>query len=200
MTHTSETSICNLALQKIGAGRITSLDQNHPNAREMAACYEAMRDLELRAFRWNFAKTRVTLSASATSPPTDSGFAYAYPLPADFLRLLAQNESNLFDGDNSVDWKIEAHLGVSSILSNRTPMHIVYIAQITDPTRFDASFIDMLSCRLALQVCEAITQSNNKKQAIEAEYSHARMMARRTNAFENIPTKGVEDTWFSVRR
>jgi len=197
---TSETSIANLALQKLGADRITSLDQNHPNAREMNAAYSAMRDLELRSYRWNFAKKRAALTAHATSPASDSGFAYAYPLPSDYLRLLAANESNLYDGDNSVDWKIEQHEGVRCILTNWSNMDIVYIAQITDPAQFDAAFVELLACRLALQCCERLTQSNTKRQLSQCEYDDARRNARHVNAFENIPTRSLEDSWYTVRK
>ena len=196
----SEVSICNLALQKLGAERITSLTQDHPNAREMNACYTEMRDLELRTYRWGFAKKRATLAAHATTPNTNSGFAYAYPVPADFLRLLAQNESNLFEGDNTVDWKIENHEGVKCIMSSYATMHIVYIAQITDPATFDAAFVDMLASRLAMQTCERLTQSNKKREYAAQEYQVSRKLARQANAFENMPTRGLEDTWYSARR
>jgi hypothetical protein len=198
---TSETSICNLALQKLGADRITSLSENAPNARECNACYTTMRDIELRAYRWNFAKTRVSLTAHATTPVDGTNFDNAFPLPSDFLRLLSINESNvLVDGETS-DWKIELHQGVKCLLTNDTaPVLITYIARVTDATLFDPMFVDMLAAKLAWQMCEKLTQSNMKKADIMAEYKDAKRTARRINAFENQPTRAPEDTWVSVRR
>lgn len=201
MTAISEVSICNLALQKLGAAAITALTQNHPSARAMNACYETIRDRELRAHRWNFAKTRATLAPHATAPASTSGFAKAFPLPSDYLLLLSYNESNLGPGRNDIDWKIENHQGVRCILTNDgDSLPIVYIARVTDPTLFDAIFVDALACKLAWHTCEQITQSNTKKADIHSEYLDSIREARRFNAIENQPTEPPEDTWISARR
>ena len=55
----SEVDICNRALSKLGAARITSLTEDSVNARACNAMYESVRDAELRAHPWNFAMKRV---------------------------------------------------------------------------------------------------------------------------------------------
>jgi hypothetical protein len=50
--------IANLALQIVGATRIQSLAEGSRNAAEVAACYDKLRDAELRRHLWRFA-TRV---------------------------------------------------------------------------------------------------------------------------------------------
>ena len=80
----SDVAIANLALQKLGSGHITSLSQDDPSARAVNACYEQIRDMELRKHPWNFARKRTTLAPDATTPSFD--FDYAFPLPSDCLR------------------------------------------------------------------------------------------------------------------
>jgi len=200
----TEVSICNLALQKLGADPISSLLQVHPNASVMNAVYETLRDLELRQHRWNFAKSRATLAPDATAPSTESGFSYAFPLPTDYLRLLSPNESNNISRDggrNDVDWKIERHQGRRCILTNDgATLDIAYVARVEDPAQFDACFVEALACRLAWQTCERVTQSNSKKTDAAAEYKEAIREAKRLNAVENVPIESPTDTWLTVQR
>jgi len=193
---TSDVSICNLALQKLGASRIVSLTEDSPNARACNACYEAMRDLELRKHRWSFAITRVALAADATAPVF--GPAYQYTLPAGFLRLLEPDpEANY----NTLDWTIESGSnGSRKLLTNFTaPVQIRYIRRVTDPTEFDSAFVEVLACRIAIQTCEAITQSNSKKEDVKEQYRDAAREARRANAIEAVSGELPVDTWDSAR-
>ena len=188
----SEVTICNLALQKLGEARITSLSEDSPRARSCNAAYEFIRDRELRAHKWNFAKKRATLAPSSVTPDFD--FDDAFPLPTDFLRLLPPNTSSL-------DWQIENHEGSPSILTNDgDTLEIVYIARITDTAKFDMLFVEMLACKLALHLCEDRTQSNTKKADIQAEYRELRREARLINAFENGSEEPPEDSWLLARR
>ena len=187
----SEVAIANLALQKLGAARIVSLTEDSRNARTINSCYEFMRDRELRANAWNFAIKRASLAASSTAPTFD--FDRAFPVPADFLRLLPPPILYL-------DWTIENHLGSPAILTNDTaPLEIRYIARITDPTKFDTIFIDMLACKIAWHCCEEITQSNTKKAEIQKEYTDSKNDAKKINAFEKIEEPGPEDPWVAAR-
>lgn len=188
----SETSICNLALQKLGASRIVSLSENSRNAESVSAAYPQQRDNELRKYLWKFAKKRATLAASAVAP----AFTYdnAFPVPADFLRLIKPARLGL-------DWHLEHHDGGLAILSNDgAPLQIRYIARITNPALFDPCFVEMLACKIAWHCCEDITQSNTKKDAIHQEYLEAKAEARRTNAFEQNKQPEPVDEWLMARR
>jgi hypothetical protein len=187
----SDVGIANLALQKLGAGRITSLTQDLREARSINACYEAIRDRELRAHPWSFAKARAALAPAADAPAFD--FNYAFPLPVDFLRLLRPNTTDL-------DWSIERQGGVRCILTNDgSSINLRYICKITDPTEFDPMFVDALACKLAWHCCEEITQSNQKKADILAEYKMVISEARLANAIEAGPDDGPIDTWDLAR-
>lgn len=189
---TSVVSICNKALQALGAARITSLAEDSSNARNCNLCYEDIRDEELRAHVWNFAKKRATLAADATEPDFD--YLYAFPLPTDCLRLLPPARRGL-------DWRIENHQGRPAILTNDgNSLEINYIARITDPTVFDPLFVKALAMSMASHMCEDITQSNSKKAEAKMERRDALRDARRTNAMENISEEPAEDPWLTARR
>jgi len=189
---TSEVSICNLGLQKLGATRIAALSEASKNARECNLCYAHIRDAELRANKWKFALTRVTLAPSSTTP--DFTYTYAFPLPTDCLRAL-------FPARLALDWKVENHYGAASILTNDgDTLEVRYIKRITDTTLFDPLFVEAVACKIALQLCETLTQSNSKKEAAELAYLYAIREARRINAIEIGPYKQPIDEWVAARR
>ncbi len=188
---TSEVSICNLALQKLGAARIVALTENSRNAKSVNACYESQRDTEMRKYLWNFAKKRASLAASTVAPV----FMYlaAYPVPADFLRLIKPARIGL-------DWHLEQHNGGLAILTNDgAPLEIRYLAKVTNPVLFDTAFVEMLACKIAWHTCEDITQSNTKKDALHQEYLEHKAEARRTNAFETPKNPEPVDEWLTAR-
>lgn len=187
----SEVDICNRALQKLGAKRITSLTDDSVNARACNSAYEIVRDAELRSHPWNFAIARAELAADATAPAW--GRANAYQLPSDFLRLMPD-----YPEDNSLskDWVIEKN----KILSDDTdPIYIRYIYRVEDTSLFDALFIDALATKIALELCEELTQSNTKKEILKADYIDTIRRAKRANAIESISAQPPEDEWVTVR-
>ena len=188
----SEVDICNLALQRLGAKSISSLTDDSTNARECNRVYEHARDSELRAHPWSFARKRASLAASSTAPAFE--YANAFPLPADYLRILPNN--GRLGQPNQDDLQIEN----GSILSNDSaPLPITYIARITDPEAFDQLFTDLLVARIARDLAEKITQSNSKIEIAAALYRDAKAEARKINAFERPPQEAPVDPWISAR-
>lgn len=190
----SETSICNLAMQLLGAERITALDQASRNARSCNACYALLRDRELSRQAWRFAKRTAALAASATTPEDDD-FAAAYPLPSDFLRLIKPKDRP------DLDWEIVNHLGSPAIVSNDgAPLKIQYVGEFTDPTKFHMTFVYALACAIAEHLAEELTQSNSKKADAQQKYRDWIAEAKKQNAFVQAPAVAPEDDWLSVRR
>jgi len=182
----SETDICNLALQRLGAKSISNLTEDSPAGRACNRVYDHARDSELRAHSWSFARARVSLPAAATPPAF--GFLQQYPLPSDYLRILP---NALID-----DWQIE---GRSILTNTAAPLLLVYIKRVTDPNMFDELFVALLVARIAMDISEALTQSNTKRQAAAEGYKLARADARKINAFERTSQKLPTDSWIKVR-
>lgn len=185
----SEVSICNSALQKLGGSAIVSLTEDSVNARECNRCYVDMRDAELRAHVWNFARKRVTLSADSAEPDSDV-FSYQFTLPADYLRVVLPQRTNL-------DWTIEG----GKLLTNdgNSLADFVYVRRVTDANLMDPLFRDSLACRIALQICEKVTQSSSKKEGIRQDRKDALREARRINAMQRYPGEADTDSWETAR-
>ena len=186
----SQVRVANLALQKLGAGEIVSMDEDTRERRAITRCYSMLRDRELRAHNWNFSIKRKVLAPSSVAPLFE--FAKAFPLPADCLRPLPPARD--------VDWTIEYHEGSKHILTNEgTVIYLRYVSRVTDETQFDPLFADMLACKIAWHCCEEITQSNQKKADIEREYDKAKADAKRINAFEQATPQEPEPPWLTAR-
>ena len=186
----SEVDICNLALQRLGAKAISGLNEDSTAGRECNRVYAHARDSEIRAYEWNFARTRAELAASTTSPAF--GFANSFPLPVDYLRLL----SDTVEPNPEVDWQIE---GRNILTDDSAPLQIVYLKRVTDPNDFDDLFLDLLVARIAVDIVEKITQSNTKAQLARETYRVATATARRIDSFESVAKEAPTDTWITAR-
>ena len=184
----SITSICNRALQHLGASRILGITDDTRNGRACNACYDALRRSELRRHRWLFAKTRVALAPLVETDPHGE-FTYIFQLPADCLRVLKPR-------DHTLDWQI---LGRKLYTNQSSVLYLEYISDVSDPNQFDALFAESLAYKMAETMCEEITQSNVKKVGIKDDYKEMIREAKRTNAMETIPAEPEDDAWVNIR-
>lgn len=196
----SKVEVANRTLSKVGDSRITALTDNTKQAREINASFDIVRDAELRDHRWSFAKKRAQLAASATAPVF--GFTKAFPLPTDCLRVLRVGDvspgvdlANARNGDSSA-FAIE---GRQILTDDAGPLNVIYIARIEDTTQWDASFVEVFAARLAYEVCDALTASATRKEALAAEYKERVTTATRANAIELPPQPIEDDSWVLTR-
>ncbi len=187
----SQTDICNQALTKIGAERIVAITDDTKSARALNAIWDLKRDAELAAHPWTFSIGRAQLPASATAP--DFGWSYAYPLPSDYLAMVEVGENyDFYIGDPNPLFAFEG----GSILTDQTsPLNIRYIKRITNCGLYPALFAEALACRLAAELCEAMTQSGPKRELAWNEYKRAIREARRMNAIEQPPRYIPPGSW-----
>ena len=187
----SAVQICNRALQKLGAKRITSLTEDSPNARSCNVAYDDIREAELRAHTWNCAVKRAQLAEDSDTPLF--GKSARFQLPSDFLRLLPKDpEENL----NTIDFQIEQNYIYTNFVA---PLDIRYIFNLEDPNVMDTLLREAIAARIAMELCEEITQSNTKRGLVEADYKRAISVARKTNAIERVAQDPPDDTWITVR-
>lgn len=187
----SVVEICNRALQKLGAKRITALTDDSVNARACNFAYETLREAELEKHPWVFAVKRAQLAADATEP--EFGKQNSFELPSDYLRLLPQYPEDNF---NSNDREIE---GRKIVTNESAPLNIRYIASITDPNVMSPLFREALSTKIAFELCEELTQSNAKKESLRADYEIVIAEAKRKNAIIQIAQMPPEDPYITVR-
>ncbi len=196
-------SICNRALTKLGANRITSLDDNVKGARVMSSMYDAVRRAEIRSHRWSFALMRASLPALTAVPAW--GFNLQYQLPSDFLRLDQLEMIFAWFGDQyrwstaDFDAALYAVEGGKILTNLPAPLNVRYARDITDPNLFDATFEESLACKLAMEGCEDLTQSSTKFQQVATQYADAIKSAIRANAIERPPQQLAESEWIIAR-
>jgi hypothetical protein len=192
---TSNVYIANRAVTKLGEARIISLTDSTKAATDIASMFDSVRDDELRAHRWNFAKARATLPALTAKPAF--GFANAFQLPTDFLSLIQVGDFLVYPRmDTRGLFSIEGR----QILTNLGPsLPIRYTKRVEDPNLFDVSFIEAFACRLALESCESLTQSETKYNRVANMYDFAIRRAVRANAIERPSQVIGDDTWLESR-
>lgn len=177
--------LCNSALQKLGATSISSLSDNSREARQCNIAYDSNRRSELRKYRWNFAIKREILTPLSAAPVFD--YTYAFQIPSDCLRVLNPPGS---------DWVVE---GRTILTNSGNTLNLRYISDVTDLTLWDPVFYDATAISMAMDMCEAITNSNAKKQTLAQEYKDAIGYARTNNSFEQLPAEPPSDSWWEVR-
>jgi len=143
--------LANIALSRVGADSIESLDEATPQARACKTHLPLARDSALRSHDWGFARKEKAL---ALLNETSLRWAYVYQAPSDCLaarRLL--NESTEDEGQ-----KIPFEIGISdsggsqTILTNQEAAVLIYTAKISNPVLFDALFADALAWWLASEL------------------------------------------------
>ncbi len=188
----SSVQICNLALTKLGAARITSLQDNTKQARALNAIFEQVRDAELAAHPWSFAIKRAEIPASSTAPAF--GWAYAYPLPSDYIKLVQVGDTFAFydSGDDGALFDVE---GGAVVTDEGSPLQIRYVYRVTNSGLFPALFDQSFACRLAAEVAEELTQNLSKRQQAWEERTQAIREAKRANMIERPPQRVGDLSW-----
>lgn len=205
---TSQIVICNRALSKLGEQRITSLSDDVKAARAVSAAFDSVRDDELRANGWAFAMKRDQLAAEVVPPAF--GFSYRYQLPTDCVRPWRIGEwwwagPDLSDYRNAeaAPYSIEAGFILTSegqaASGTAAALNLIYLYRVTDTNQWDANFVEAFACRLAMEVCDELTQSDTKADKVEGQYDKAIARAHRVNAIQMPPQYIADDSWVTAR-
>lgn len=183
----SAVDCCNSALQRLGATAIASFGDDSREARQCVIAYDSNRRAELRKHRWNFASKRAVLAPDAEAPAFD--YLYQFTIPPDCLRVV-------LPVDHTCDWVLE---GRKILTNNDTVLKLRYVADITDVTQWDSTFYDLVSISMSMDMCEMLTNSASKMGRLQDDYRVTLAEARRSNAFEQLPQSGPDDSLWTVR-
>lgn len=198
----SNTDIANRALQKLGEARVSSVfpPDALKSARAVNAAFDIVRDNELRAHWWNFAKARTTLPADTVGP--DFGYVYQYTLPADCLRVRVvgnmRQSLGLLNYRTGLE-KLYAIEGRKILTDLTAPLALEYTARVSDTSLWDACFVEAFACKLAEEICYEITQSDSRYESLRRDYKRAIREAVLANAIE-LPPEGLADDSFVLAR
>jgi len=194
---TSETEICNSALNKIGAKTILNLDEESKAGRLCKKQYPLIRDEVLASHLWNFAIKRQELSKLASAPAFE--YTVAHSLPADCLRVLKTDLNLSPAGQTERKWKIENLDDAKVLVSDNDEVFIMYIAKITDVSLYSASFVEALAWRLAADFAYPLTNSNTLAQNMFAIFEDRISKARSFDGQEGSLDIVDASEWTTVR-
>lgn len=187
----SVVSICNRALDTLGADPITSLEDTSKAARLCARNFTISRDAVLRAYPWNCAMARASLAALTDTPTF--GFAYYYQVPDDFLRLWRLQDED----EGLVKWRLE---GRRIATDQAAPLLIVYAQVVEDPAQFDALLVDALAARMAADIAYSLVGSQQAQAAAWDVYRAKLTEARQIDAQEQgVPDEFSAPDWIESR-
>ena len=164
----SITDICNAAISHVGTrSKISSIDEGSAEANACLTHFAMARDATLRAFDWNFARLTGQL-ALLQDPP--ARWAYKYALPVDCVRVRRLNDVPLLVlpetfYETAAD-KDETGAIVGVVLTNVSPLSVIYTARVEDPQRWDQGFIDAMVYGLAHRVCFELTGKEERVKAL----------------------------------
>lgn len=187
----SVVSICNQALDLLGAASIISLEDGSKAAGLCARNYEPARDATLRAYPWNCARARAALAASVTGPAW--GDEKAFPLPDDCLRVVALQ----LDVDLNIRWRVE---GRSLLVASDGPLNVAYIRRLDDPTQMDEMLATAIAARLAAMIAWPVTGIAGLQDRMVALAERLVAEARRIDAREQSQDDdAIADLWSGAR-
>jgi len=161
---TSQVSICNQAIGKLGGTPILNIDQDSTEAKLCKAFYDDILQTLLEDYPWTFATKRYELPQSAETPPKP--FAAQYLIPPNILRILEAGSNPDFSRTGSTNWQVENGF----IVSNEGSMYIRAIIHETDTNAFSPSFVRVFVTRLAAEISLALTQSREMHRQLMEEY------------------------------
>jgi len=199
----SQTDICNLALDILGKPTIVNITDPSNAARALNAIYDTRRRALLEGPAvWRFSVKRGSLAASATAP-VSGPFQTQYPFPTDCIRPLLVGDTwpglDLSDyrlGPVDNDYQIEGRMILCDF---GAPLSIMYVSDVTDTTLFNPHFVNYFGADLAWWACERITGSIERQSLAANRRELARKEATASNALVRVPEIPADDTWIASR-
>ena len=128
----SKVQICNYALSRLGAARITSLTDNTSEARLCNTLLDDAIQEVLTEGDWRFASRRTSLNQTTNTP--EFGYSFEFQLPTDPKALIVREINETDAGDYA--YSIEG----DKLLSDLSTMDIRYTAYVTDTGSFPPHF------------------------------------------------------------
>ncbi|PWR24982.1 hypothetical protein [Zavarzinia aquatilis] len=198
----TDIDIANAALVKLGNPHLTAWEEASKAGRLIRGAYARCRNAELQRARWCFSLGRAMLPALAEAPAF--GFARAFRLPIDYLSLVQIGLDDVgylavgpeYRQGDPATWSIE---GRDLLTDLPAPLPLRYIRRIEDPTLFHPLFDEVLAIAIALEICEALTSSTDKRESLHQDYKLARRDAARIDAIQKHPAYPPDGPWLMSR-
>ncbi len=193
--------IDNMALGEVGedGSAITTIDDATKSARVCKRfIYQAIREA-LERGKWKCARHPAELSRLTDAPLF--GWAYAFQLPNDYLRVVSFNE---VDTDEQ-DQEMFERQG-NTLLTDEDTASIIYIKDLTYPGNDVNAMGPLLTkacyLNLAAKIAWPLQQSRTLKESLEQSYEAALRTAKSVNSTEEykpLTDPGSGSRWLASR-
>jgi hypothetical protein len=155
----SPVDICNLALGKLGAERITNIDNPQTDNEQLCSLfYPIVRDMMLEQRDWSFLMKRATLSVPDATPP-NWGYGQSFTLPVDTYRVIDCRRDTNNGAPSSFQWNKEEN----KIVCDVDIVYIRYITKNFQQSQLSGLFVIAMATQLAAQMAIQITENRNLK-------------------------------------
>lgn len=187
----SKTTITNWAMTMLGADRITNPGDDSERAQAAAEIYDNVVAAELRRNIWKFALLTASVGEELPAPPAP--WSHRYPLPGNLVRLVEVGDDPL----GCHRWAIEGRHILTDLAS---PLRIRFVRDNIPEQDFDALFVEVIACKMALDLAMRIRSEDGLLRSIDGRYSVTMREARRIGAIELPPSpRRDEDPWVQSR-
>lgn len=184
----SSIALCARALLKTGCRSITSFDEGTAEAEVAGNLYEPLRDAMLSSHPWTFATTQAALARLEVDPIAD--YAYAFQLPADYLRALSAGAGR----GRGLDYRIHERC----LHTNASEVVLTYIFRPFE-SEFPPFFDQALIARLSAEFCIPLTDSTSRSGALLKIADKEFKQAKNIDSMQESP-RAIEDfTLIGVR-
>ncbi len=195
----SKLDLANFALAEVAEQQITDFLEDTTPARLVNLHFnQAIREV-LREGLWKCARTSAVLAELTASP--EFGWAKAYQLPNDILRLVSFND---IDPDDVREELFE--LRGDQLQTDETSAKIVYVRDLTiadgDINAMDALLTKACVLNLASKLAWPIQQSRTLQEALIARYGEALRKAKAADArdeFRPTVNRLTSSRWQNAR-
>lgn len=194
---TTPADVVNLALTRLGrSGRVGSLYEGSKEAKAALTVYSQTRDTILRGGNYAFSERNITANllkfapaggytplrpwSGLTDPPPP--WLYEYEYPSDCLQVRNIKPIPIFVMNFDPQphtWVIENDQYFTPakkvILTNVQSAQLVYTGQVTDPTNWEADFVEAFAAALARRIAIALTNLDVAKFAAGDEAQQINM-------------------------
>ena len=194
----TEIDVVNRALVKLGAKKISSLDDDGKSERVMSNIVDVVRDKFLRESPWNPAVKRVQLAANTVAPAY--GFATAYDLPSDYIKLLnvesPETTVSAYSSSNNTAKNIAYKLEGGQILCDETgALNVRYVSRLTDMTKYDPTMIEALATLYAKEACMSLREDSGLRDQLSFEYKNLIFEAKQNDGWDDDMYDFPTDEW-----
>lgn len=186
----SQIQIVNLIAGHLGQDEVLSFPAQGPLGDAITQFWDTARQETLRANTWHCARKRVQLTPTTTAPAF--GYSNAFNLPGDFVRFVDVNVTGFGEFR---DYVREGR----QLLSNSTPLNLIYIYDLTDIDYWDADLAMGFSIKLASMAAIKITGDASLKKALEQQFKELYDEAAQADGMEDPPLQFAEDNWIDAR-